>query len=47
MTHTSFATTTRGPDRDLPPMRLYGKAKDKTLDEVNHVMEQVIESEDA
>jgi len=25
--HTSFATTTRGLDRDLPPMRLYEKAK--------------------
>jgi len=27
MTHASFATTTRGLDRDLPPMRLYEKAK--------------------
>ena len=27
MTHQSFATTTRGLDRDLPPMRLYEKAK--------------------
>jgi ribonucleoside-diphosphate reductase beta chain len=27
MTHVSFATTTRGLDRDLPPMRLYEKAK--------------------
>lgn len=27
MTHTSFATTTRGLDRDLLPMRLYEKAK--------------------
>lgn len=27
MTHTSFATTTRGLDRSLPPMRLYEKAK--------------------
>lgn len=27
MTHTSFATTTRGLNRDLPPMRLYEKAK--------------------
>ncbi len=27
MTHTSFATTTRGLSRDLPPMRLYEKAK--------------------
>ena len=27
MTHTSFATTTRGLDRGLPPMRLYEKAK--------------------
>ena len=27
MTHTSFATTTRGLDRNLPPMRLYEKAK--------------------
>ena len=27
MTHISFATTTRGLDRDLPPMRLYEKAK--------------------
>ena len=25
--HTSFATTTRGLDRSLPPMRLYEKAK--------------------
>jgi ribonucleoside-diphosphate reductase beta chain len=27
MEHTSFATTTRGLDRSLPPMRLYEKAK--------------------
>lgn len=27
MPHTSFATTTRGLDRSLPPMRLYEKAK--------------------
>ena len=27
MPHTSFATTTRGLDRNLPPMRLYEKAK--------------------
>jgi ribonucleoside-diphosphate reductase beta chain len=27
MTHASFATTTRGLDRTLPPMRLYEKAK--------------------
>ena len=27
MSHTSFATTTRGLNRDLPPMRLYEKAK--------------------
>lgn len=27
MSHTAFATTTRGLDRDLPPMRLYEKAK--------------------
>jgi ribonucleoside-diphosphate reductase beta chain len=27
MPHTAFATTTRGLDRDLPPMRLYEKAK--------------------
>lgn len=27
MSHTSFVTTTRGLDRDLPPMRLYEKAK--------------------
>ena len=27
MSHTSFATTTRGLDRNLPPMRLYEKAK--------------------
>lgn len=27
MPHASFATTTRGLDRDLPPMRLYEKAK--------------------
>jgi len=27
MAHQSFATTTRGLDRDLPPMRLYEKAK--------------------
>ncbi len=27
MTHTAFATTTRGLNRDLPPMRLYEKAK--------------------
>jgi len=27
MTHSSFATTTRGLDRSLPPMRLYEKAK--------------------
>lgn len=27
MPHDSFATTTRGLDRDLPPMRLYEKAK--------------------
>ena len=27
MTHASFATTTRGLDRNLPPMRLYEKAK--------------------
>ena len=27
MNHTSFATTTRGLNRDLPPMRLYEKAK--------------------
>ncbi|HSG42214.1 MAG TPA: R2-like ligand-binding oxidase [Anaerolineales bacterium] len=27
MTHQSFATTTRGLDRNLPPMRLYEKAK--------------------
>lgn len=27
MTHTSFATTTRGLNRDIPPMRLYEKAK--------------------
>lgn len=27
MTHTSFTTTTRGLNRDLPPMRLYEKAK--------------------
>ena len=27
MSHISFATTTRGLDRNLPPMRLYEKAK--------------------
>ncbi|MEP6895971.1 MAG: ribonucleotide-diphosphate reductase subunit beta, partial [Chloroflexota bacterium] len=27
MPHTSFATTTRGLDRNLPPMRLFEKAK--------------------
>lgn len=27
MSHTTFATTTRGLNRDLPPMRLYEKAK--------------------
>jgi ribonucleoside-diphosphate reductase beta chain len=27
MSHTSFVTTTRGLDRNLPPMRLYEKAK--------------------
>jgi ribonucleoside-diphosphate reductase beta chain len=27
MSHTSFATTTRGLNRELPPMRLYEKAK--------------------
>lgn len=27
MTHTSFAATTRGLNRDLPPMRLFEKAK--------------------
>jgi len=27
MSHTTFATTTRGLDRNLPPMRLYEKAK--------------------
>ena len=27
MSHTSFATTTRGLDRNLPPMRLYERAK--------------------
>ncbi len=27
MSHTSFATTTRGLNRDLPPMRLYERAK--------------------
>ncbi len=27
MSHTSFATTTRGLNRDLPPMRLFEKAK--------------------
>jgi ribonucleoside-diphosphate reductase beta chain len=27
LSHTSFATTTRGLNRDLPPMRLYEKAK--------------------
>jgi ribonucleoside-diphosphate reductase beta chain len=27
MTHTSFATTTRGLNRELPPMRLYERAK--------------------
>lgn len=27
MSHTAFTTTTRGLDRDLPPMRLYEKAK--------------------
>jgi ribonucleoside-diphosphate reductase beta chain len=27
MSHTAFATTTRGLNRDLPPMRLYEKAK--------------------
>ena len=27
MPHTSFATTTRGLDRNSPPMRLYEKAK--------------------
>ena len=27
MTHQSFVTTTRGLHRDIPPMRLYEKAK--------------------
>lgn len=27
MSHISFSTTTRGLDRDLPPMRLFEKAK--------------------
>ena len=37
MSHTSFATTTRGLNRNLPPMRLYEKAKGATLDEINRV----------
>jgi len=44
MPHTSFATTTRGLNRDLLPMRLYEKAKGASLDEVNRVAK---ETEDA
>ncbi len=44
MPHNSFAAATRGLDRDLPPMRLYEKAKGATLDEINRVAK---ETEDA
>jgi hypothetical protein len=53
MLHESFATITRGLNRDLPPMRLYEKAKrlkiirGQTLDEINRATRQVIEAGDA
>jgi hypothetical protein len=48
--HQSFATTTRGLDRDLPPMRLYEKvkrlekAKGASLDEINRVARETEEA---
>jgi|GEM_PF-5386128 len=39
--HLSFATT-RGIDR-IPPMRLYEKVKDASLDEVNRVAREMEE----
>jgi len=47
MSHTSFTTTTRGLDRNSPPMRLYEKARGQTLDEFNRTTKQIIEAEDA
>ena len=44
MTHTSFATTTRGLNRELPSMRLYEKARSTSLKEINRVAR---ETEDA
>lgn len=44
MTHTSFTTTTRGLNRELPPMKLYEKAKGASLDEINKIAR---ETEDA
>ena len=43
MSHLAFATTTRGLDRDLLPMRLYEKAKGVTLDEINRVSKELEE----
>ncbi|MDP1547347.1 MAG: hypothetical protein Q8L87_15160 [Anaerolineales bacterium] len=37
MSHTSFVTTTRGLNRDLPPMRLYEKAKNGKFLHALHV----------
>ncbi len=42
MSRTSFATSTRGLNRDLPPMHLYEKARG----EISRATTQVIENED-
>lgn len=44
MTPTSFATTTRGLNRDLLPMRLYEKAKGASMDEINRVAKEIEEA---
>ncbi|HEU0292597.1 MAG TPA: hypothetical protein VFR47_07660 [Anaerolineales bacterium] len=41
MSHTSFATTTRGLNRDLLPMRLYENASGVTPDEIAHVPQEI------
>ncbi|HXD08811.1 MAG TPA: hypothetical protein VN653_02010 [Anaerolineales bacterium] len=42
--HTSFAITTRGLNRDLPPMYRFGRAKDASLIETSRVAEEIEEA---
>jgi len=43
--HRSFATTTRGLDRDLLPLWLYEKAKGASLDDINRVTREAEETQ--